>query len=235
MADNSNKIALLSELLKKGSITQEMFDENVKKLQTLKQNLRPEMPARAESLGSVMDQIRSRGVGTQNIANEIKSATPGMSALSGRTSTLEKVGNIADSIPRPTTTSLERLNTPKSAGKFSKTLKALGILGPALGAMAIGDKAMAGDFGGAGIEAADMATDYIPVVGEVKQAIEPEMMGNSELPPDIMAERALYNEQARAGKGREPAVLPTDLEEPVRYSDMEDQITKRFNVLNRMK
>ena len=235
MADNSDKIALLGDLLKKGQITQDMFDTNVAKLQTLKQNLRPEMPVPAGSLGGVMDEIRSRGAGMQNIANDVKSATPGMSALGGRSAIMEKVGDIAESIPKPTTTSLERLNMPKSAGRFGKTLKALGILGPAIGAMAMGDKAMAGDFGGAAMEGADLATDYIPGVGEVKQAIRPEEMGNAELPEDIMKQRALYNEQARRGKGEAPPAELEGLEEPVRYADMQDQISKRFNVLNKMK
>lgn len=234
MADNSNKIAKLAELLQNGQITQEMFDSNLAKLQTLSQDLRPEMPTRANSLSSVMDEIRARGIGTQNIANEIKSATPGMAALGGKRAVLESVGDIAESIPKPTTTSLERLNMPKSAGRFGKTLKALGILGPAAAALSMTDKAMAGDFGGAAMEGADLATDYIPVVGEVKQAIEPELLGNSELPSEEMAARRLFNESRKA-KGAAPAQEIEGLEEPTRYSDMQDQITKRFNVLNRMK
>lgn len=235
MADNSAKLAKLTELLQSGQIDQDMFDSNVAKLQTLKQNLRPEMPTRAGSLGSVMDEIRSRGVGMQNIGNEIKSATPGTAALGGKRAILESVGDIAESIPKPTTTSLERLNAPKGASKFGKTLKALGILGPALGAMSMSDKVMAGDFGGAAMEGADIATDYVPGVGQVKEAIRPEEMGNSELPEEIMKARALYNEQARRGKGEAPPAEIEGLEGPVRYSDMQDQISKRFNVLNKMK
>lgn len=234
MADNSDKIAILNDLLQSGQITQEMFDSNLAKLQTLKQNLRPEMPARANSLSSVMDEIRSRGVATQNIADEVKSATPGMASLGGRRAVLESVGDIAESIPKPTTTSLERLNMPKSTGRFGKTLKALGILGPAAAAMSMSDKAMAGDFGGAAMEGADLATDYIPGVGQVKEAIRPEDLGNSELPSEEMAARRLFNESRKA-KGAAPAAEIEGLEDPVRYSDMENEITKRFNVLNRMK
>ena len=235
MADNSAKIAKLTELLQSGQIDQDMFDTNLAKLQTVNQNLRPDMPTRANSLSSVMHQIRSRGVGVQNVADEVKSATPGMSSLGGRRAVLESVGDIAESIPKPTTTSLERLNMPKGASKFGKTLKALGILGPAVGAMAMGDKAMAGDFGGAAMEGADLVTDYIPGVGQVKDAIRPEEIGNSELPEEIMKARALYNEQARRGKGQAPPEEIEGLEEPARYADMQDQISKRFNVLNKMK
>lgn len=234
MADNSEKMALLSQLLQNGQISQEMFDSNVSKLKTLSQDLRPEMPARANSLSSVMDEIRSRGVGTQNIANDIKSATPGMAALGGKRAVLESVGDIAESIPKPTTTSLERLNMPKSAGRFGKTLKALGILGPAAAAMSMSDKAMAGDFGGAAMEGVDLATDYIPGVGQIKEAIRPEDLGNSELPSEEMAARRLFNE-SRKVKGAAPAEEIEGLEDPVRYSDMQKEITKRFNVLNRMK
>lgn len=234
MADNSAKIAKLTELLQSGQIDQDMFDTNLAKLQTLKQNLRPDMPARAESLGSVMDQIRSRGVGVQNVADEIKSATPGTSALSGKRAILESVGDIAESIPKPTTTSLERLNMPKSTGRFGKTLKALGILGPAAAAMSISDKAMAGDFGGAAMEGVDLATDYLPGVGQVKEAIRPEELANSELPSEEMNARRLFNESRKA-KGAPPAQAVEGLEEPVRYSDMQQQISKRFNTLNKMK
>ena len=242
MADNSKKIALLNDLLQKGQITQEMFDTNVKKLMSLNKSLRPEMPAIASSLGSVMDEIRGRGVGMQNIDSTIKSATPGMASLTGKPATLEKLGDIAETIPKPDSTSLQRINTPKSPARFGKTLKALGILGPALGAMAIGDKAMAGDFGGAGLEGADIATDYLPGIGQIKNAIRPTEMGSEPTDPVSMKGSVfeddynkMYDEQSRRAKGMEPASIPENIEEPARYEDMQDQISKRFNFLNKMK
>jgi len=121
-----------------------------------------------------------------------------------------------------------------TASKFGKTMKALGILGPAAAAMSISDKAMAGDFGGAAMEGVDLATDYLPGVGQVKEAIRPEELANSELPSEEMNARRLFNESRKA-KGAPPAQAVEGLEEPVRYSDMQQQISKRFNTLNKMK
>lgn len=235
MADNSAKIAKLRELLQSGQIDQDMFDTNLASLQTLKQNLRPETTQRSTTLSNLRKDISEQGGMVANKENTLKQALPGMSGLSGKRAVLESAGDISESIQKPTTTSLERLNAPKSTGRFGKTLKALGILGPAIGAMSMTDKAMAGDFGGAAMEGVDLATDYIPGVGQVKDAIRPEEMGNSELPEEIMKARSLYNEQARRGKGEAPPAEIEGLEEPARYSDMQEQISKRFNVLNKMK
>lgn len=109
MADNSEKIALLNRLLQEGQITQEMFDTNVAKLLTLKQNLRPDSSKRAASLGSVMDQIRQKDDAVLNIADTVKTATPGMTGLGGKTSFAEKIANIPAEAKKSSGTSLGRL------------------------------------------------------------------------------------------------------------------------------
>lgn len=119
-------------------------------------------------------------------------------------------------------------NVSKLGGKFGKTLKALGILAPGIAAMGIGEKAMAGDFGAAGMEGADLATDYIPGVGQVKDAIRPIELGNSELPQEEMMARAKYNEQARRGMGQLPEETPEQLEIPEKQNN-------RFSFLNKLK
>jgi hypothetical protein len=72
-------------------------------------------------------------------------------------------------------------------------LKAAGIGALGYQALGIGQKAAAGEFGEAGLEAADMATDYLPVVGQVKDAIRPTELGNADLPPEEMKQRELFN------------------------------------------
>lgn len=208
MADNSEKIALLNRLLQEGQITQEMFDSNVAKLMTLKQNLRPDVPARAASLGSVMDQIRRKPEAVLNIADDIKTATPGMTGLGGKTSFAEKMGQIPKEARKAETTSLGRLN-----GKMGKTLRALGILGPAIGAMSMTDKAMAGDLGAASMEGLDLATDYIPGVGQVKDALRPSEMGEEPTEP-VSMEGSVFEEE---------------------YDDLANQRRGRSTLLNRMK
>lgn len=110
---------------------------------------------------------------------------------------------------------------------MGKTLKALGILGPAIGAMSMTDKAMAGDMGGASLEGIDLATDYVPVVGQIKEALRPEEIGNSELPSEIMEARAKFNEQAKRGMG--------ESSEELEQIEIPEEQTRRFALLNRMR
>ena len=231
MADNALKIKRLRELYDQGLVSDEIYNDTLKGLQTLKQDVRPEkLTGRSSTLSNLVSDIKNAGGMAVDKGFGTKTAVPGMSSLTGKSAIVDKIGDAASAASKLEGTSLGRLN-----GKFGKTMKALGILGPAIGAMAIGDKAMAGDFGGAGMEAVDQATDYVPVVGEVKQAITPTVLGNSELPPEEMAARQIYNDQARRGKGELPPAPIEGLEAPVRYADMQDEITKRFNVLNKMK
>ena len=58
------------------------------------------------------------------------------------------------------------------------TLKALGLGAAAAAAMGIGEKAMAGEYGQAAMEAGDVATDYIPIVGNAKMALSSEPLGD---------------------------------------------------------
>lgn len=211
MADNSAKIAILRDLYAKGQIGEQMFKDNVSQLMTLKSDMRPLREATADTLSSLRDTVADKGGSVVNLSDELRIAEPGMAAISGRPSMVNSMAKEGSKIEG---TSLGRLN-----GKFGKTLKALGIAGPAISAMTMSDKVMAGEYGAAGLEGLDAATDYLPVVGEVKAAIEPSELGNSELPEEIMAERALYNEQARNGGAKSE----------------EEQLRKRYNFLNTMK
>jgi hypothetical protein len=53
----------------------------------------------------------------------------------------------------------------------------LGMLGAGAAAMGVGNKAMAGDIGGAGMDAADLATDYIPGISQAKMALQSDPLG----------------------------------------------------------
>lgn len=235
MVDNSEKIKLLNQLLQNGQITEDMFNENVDKLTSLKQDVRPVQTARAEDLSGVMQKLRENKGMVKNISDDIKTASPGMAAVTGRQAIVDTMGK--PELQKQTGTSLGRLN----AGKMGKTMKMLAAFGPIAGAMSMSGKAMAGDFGGAAMEGADLATDYVPGVGQIKDAIRPEEIGNSELPQEEMAARRVFNEQARKGKMGEPTRHSSfsgaeleDEDETASVKDLND-ITKRFNVLNKMK
>lgn len=204
MADNSEKIALLNRLLQEGQITQEMFDSNVANLLTLKQDLRPVKKIPTDTLSNLIKDSK----GVMNMENTLKTATPGMAGLGGKTSFAEKMGQIPREARKSDTTSLGRLN-----GKMGKTLRALGILGPAIGAMSMTDKAMAGDVGGAGMEGLDIATDYIPGVGQIKDAIRPSDIGEEPTEP-VSMEGSVFEEE---------------------YDDLANQRKGRSTLLNRMK
>jgi hypothetical protein len=228
MADNSSKIAILRDLYAKGQISEDMFKDNVAKLQTLSQDMRPAMSERAGTLSDLFSKVKDKGGDVVNIADTVKVAEPGMAGINGRTALLDSVGEIARDESKAAGSSLGRLN-----GRFGKTLKALGILGPAAAALSIGDKAMAGEYGKAGLEAADTATDYVPVIGEVKQAIRPTDIGNGELPLEIMAEQKKFNDQTKNGRGittisDDGVVIPD-------YKDTDDSLKKRYSFLGSLK
>jgi hypothetical protein len=63
-------------------------------------------------------------------------------------------------------------------------LPAVGALGIGAAALGMGNKAMAGDFKGAAGDAADLATDFVPGVGEAKMAITPSELGDAEIMPE---------------------------------------------------
>lgn len=114
---------------------------------------------------------------------------------------------------------------------FGKVLPALGMGAAGLAALSIGNKAMAGDFGGAGLEATDLATDYIPGVGTAKMALNPSELGNAELPEDEMEARNVYNSQVRRSKGMDPVNNPSNEmpqlapEDRVKYEDLKRQFS----------
>lgn len=88
---------------------------------------------------------------------------------------------------------LTRLLKGKKLSTLLPLLKATGIGALGYQAMGIGNKAMAGELGEAALDTADMATDYIPSVGQVKDAIRPTEMGQAELPPEEMVKREKFN------------------------------------------
>jgi hypothetical protein len=88
---------------------------------------------------------------------------------------------------------------PSEFGVFSKNTnfgRGVTVGGRAATIFAAADVANAaqqGNYGGAALQAADIATDYLPFVGQVKQALSPSSAGEgSTLSPQIVAQQKAY-------------------------------------------
>lgn len=76
-----------------------------------------------------------------------------------------------------------RNNPLKNSKGFSRLLPMLGLGGAALAASSIFNKAKAGDIPNAALESADLATDYVPGVSQVKaiaQSLKPDVANEGE-------------------------------------------------------
>jgi hypothetical protein len=209
----------------------ELYDRMLEKRQN-KLMKNAEM-GRSIDLAGTLPIAEAKGSKISNLSNEIKTDFGDNPAIKRDIAFSSKSSPVKDA----TEEAVREANGILS-GKMGKTLKALGILAPGIAAMGIGEKAMAGDFGSAGMDTADLATDYVPVVGQIKDAIRPEEIGNQELPANEMAMRAIYNEQMRRNKEGQAAIQPAFKDEPlperVKKEDL-DKLTSKFQLLNKMK
>ena len=77
-------------------------------------------------------------------------------------------------------------NPPKGSGMGTKTTKVGNVLGALVAIPNLVNAAQQGNYGGAALQAADVATDYLPFVGQVKQALSPSSAGaGSDMPPSM--------------------------------------------------
>lgn len=88
---------------------------------------------------------------------------------------------------------LERVVKGQPLKAVAPLVKAAGVGALGMAASSIANKAMAGDVGEAALEAADVGTDFIPVVGEIKTAVRPSELGGAELPPEVQEEKERFN------------------------------------------
>lgn len=109
-----------------------------------------------------------------NVSKDLNSNKLG---LSNAENTLEN-HHITDSIFERG--GLQRLLKGGKLGLVLPVLKAAGVAAIGHQVLGIGNKAMAGDLGPAGMEAADLATNFIPGIGEAKDALASEELGAGE-------------------------------------------------------
>jgi hypothetical protein len=147
-----------------------------------------------ENLQDLPDMVKSK----VNIPSELRKASPLAEEAS-------EAGGIISRIPK----------AGKMLAMLGPLAKTLAIGGGMMGIMGAGQKAMAGDLKGAGLDAADTASNFVPGVGEAKMALGSEGLGKgsddvSNLKPADMTPY-LVNDTKR--------------ENPVRYEDMQNEIS----------
>lgn len=142
----------------------------------------------------VMKEIRNeinKGEMVGPYENYLKKVNPAIDQIPANTPLGEKIQNIRAVSPKggvygqlgvPAAVADNKLIIGKN--NFNKAIKAGG---PALLLMSIADAAKAaqqGRYGEAAVRTADVATDYIPGVGQVKQALTPTEAGAPVVPPE---------------------------------------------------
>lgn len=223
---------------------QKALDKNMAQGRTMDMvgtSLNPDPNTRATTLSEVMDKLRDKKM-VQNIENTVKSTPDDLIgidpavAYKSRFSNLDKkIGGTLEDVASVASKEKSLLNNAKG---FGKPAGLLGLAAAGLMASSIANKVQAGEYGEAALDTADVATDLIPGVGQVKFAVNPSELGNAELPQDEMKARAIYNEEVRRSKGdltpvnnpstELPLIAPDDR---VKYEDM-----KKFSdLMGRMK
>lgn len=197
----------------------------------------------ASTLSEVMDTLRAKGKPVTTIANEIKTTPSDLIGIDPSIRNKSKFFNLDQKLGGVTEAAEDvgKAVNEESGGLlrntkgFSKVLPALGLGATALGALSIANKVQAGELGQAGLESADLATDYVPGLGQVKMALRPSELGSGELPPEEMEARRIYNEARKAGQTGTPSLEQPMLapEDRVTYDEMKKRIN--FNVLNKLK
>lgn len=132
------------------------------------------------------------GKGT-NIGGQVPSATDtlGMDAITKYRGNLK---NAADELEEAGKVINEDTSMLRNSKGFGKLLPIIGMGAAGLAALNIGNQVQAGEYGKAALDTADLATDYVPILGQAKFALRPSELGNSELPPEIEEEKKRFNE-----------------------------------------
>lgn len=206
-----------------------------------------EPEVRASTLSETLDAMRAKGNPVTTAENVIKTTPADLIGINPEVRNKskffnldQKLGNVAEELGAAGKTVNEDAGgLLRNSKGFAKILPALGIGATALGALSVANKAMAGEPGQASLEAADLATDYIPLVGQVKMAGRPSELGNSELPPEEMQARNVYNEMIRKSKEGKPVQYQAteqpliEPEDRAKYEDMKRQFSNIMNKLNK--
>jgi len=195
--------------------------------------------APAGTLSEVLDTLRTQGKAT-NLEDTIKKTPTDMIGIDpsvrNKSKFLnldKKLAGIADTAGDVGKVVNEEAGLLKNKAGFAKMIPMLGLGAAGLAGLSIAGKVQAGELGEAGLETADLATDYVPGVGQLKMALRPTELGSSELPEELMKEREIYNAARRGNVNQSNEQPLLEPEDRATYDDMKKKIN--FNVLNRIK
>lgn len=157
-----------------------------------------EKAPRASTLAETMDALRQEGKVT-NLENTLKSTGSDTIGIAPEVRNKSKFFNLdkklgAEVIDDVADVAQKETGLLKNSKGFAKFLPMLGLGAAGLGALSIANKVQAGELGDASLEAADLATDYVPGVANAKMALRPSELGNAELPEDEMIAKQKFNE-----------------------------------------
>ena len=138
-----------------GNLTQEQYQDLNKKTTFYFKN----QGRATDNLQDLVPMAKEKMAKAGNTVSEVANDLPKATALADEAS---QAGGFASRVGG---------KVGKLATTFAPLAKALAIGGGALGMLGAGQKAMAGDLTGAGVDAADTATNFIPGVGEAKMAL----------------------------------------------------------------
>lgn len=186
-----------------------------------------------------LDELRRQGKVT-NLESTLKTTSPDMIGINPEVRNKSKFFNLdkklaGEVLDDVSDVAQKESSILKNSKGFAKMLPMLGLGAAGLAGLSIANKVQAGELGEAGLETADLATDYVPAVGQLKMAVRPTELGNAELPDELMREREVYN-AARLSKNKEPVSAPSTempLIEPENRARKEQLDAILNNILNR--
>jgi hypothetical protein len=149
---------------------------------------------------------------------------------------IEKGGSVGKFAEEAAPTFGKVAHTAEELGGMGKKMRSfgplLGMLGAGAMAMGAGQKAMAGDFKGAAGDATDLATDYIPGVGQAKMALASAPLGEhsdevspTEKPFDFSPYKTPKPENFQEIPNNAISNSSIQKPNPTRYADLINQIS----------
>ena len=230
MADNSDKLKLLTKMFQNGQITPEMYKANVDKYSTLNQNMRPDILPKADELSGLRDRMINNNSMVQTVNDMPKTAPDSMVGIKAdvaannkfpsTTSALEaaqaNAKNIGQAVAEDVPDKGGILSMLKNSKGLASVLPAAGLGAVGLAGLGVAKTAADGNLGQAGLQGADLATDFFPGLGQAKFAMRPTELGSEPTDPVSMPGSVFDNNYTAVdNSGRNPAAANPSSQQPL--------------------
>lgn len=186
----------------------------------------------AYNAGSISQELKSELGKKATFSFKNIAASKGLTDLPSKV--VEKGGSVSRFAKESAPAFGKVAHTAEELGGVGKKMRSfgplLGMLGAGAMAMGAGQKAMAGDIPGAAGDAADLATDYIPGVGQAKLALASAPLGEhsdevkGEKPFDFSSYKTPKPENFQEIPNNAISNTSIDKPNPTRYADLLNQI-----------